>query len=77
MHPPTQLRFAPHHNASVLIQNDRLALAHQLQLCRTARSGWRRLSASTEGVQAFVSQHLISLLMLIFLVVSTVFWLIE
>lgn len=77
MNPSTHLRFEPYHNASALIQNDRLALAHQLQLCRTARTGWRRMSASTEGAQAFASQHLISMLMLIFLFVSAVSWLLE
>jgi hypothetical protein len=77
MNPAGDPRFAPLHNVSVLVQNDRMALAHQLHLCRTERSGWRRMSASTEGVQAFASQHLISMLMLIFVVVSMVAWLIE
>lgn len=77
MNPNTHRRFAPHHNVSALIQNDRMALAHQLQLCRTARMGWHRVHGSTGSAQAFASQHLISMLMLIFLLISAVSWLIE
>jgi hypothetical protein len=76
MNPPTHLRFVPHHNASALIQNDRMALAHQLQLCRTEHSGWQSMSASTEGAQAFASRHLVSVVMLVLVAVSAIDWLI-
>lgn len=76
MNPSTHLHFQPLHNASALIRNDRTALAHQLQLCRTERSGWHHVRGLAAGAQAFAARHLISVLMLLVVIVSSVSWLI-
>jgi len=65
------------HNVSVFIQNDRTALAHQLRLCRTERSGWHQLESLIEGAQAFASRYLISMLVLVLAVFGVVSWLVK
>lgn len=75
MNPHNHLSFKPLHNVTALIQNDRTALAHQLLLCRTERSGWHRVEALMEIAQAFASRHLVSILVLAFTVISMVGWL--
>jgi hypothetical protein len=77
MNSKNHLKFAPFHNVSALIHNDHTALAHQLRLCRTERSGWRHVETLIEGAQAFASQHLISMVLLLFAVTSVVSWLVE
>jgi hypothetical protein len=75
MNPSNHLHFQPLHHASVLIGNDHTALAHQLQLCRTERSGWHHLRNLAAGAQAFAARHLISLLMLVVAIASAISWL--
>jgi hypothetical protein len=76
MNPHNHLSFEPHHNVSALIQNDRTALAHQLLLCHTDRSGWHRVGAVIKTAQAFASRHLVSMLVLVLAVCGTVGWLV-
>jgi hypothetical protein len=75
MNPSSHLHFQPLHNATALIGNDHNALAHQLHLCRTERSGWHLLRSLAAGAQAFAASHLISVLMLVVAIASAISWL--
>ena len=70
-----RLVLNPLNNLSPLIQSDRLALAHQLSLCRTDQSGWHRWAALARAVQAFAAGHLVSSVLLLSIGAYAVAWL--
>lgn len=57
------------------IESDRLALAHQLSLCRTDQSGWYRWATLAHAVQAFTAGHLVSSVLLLLIGAYAVAWL--
>lgn len=65
----------PFENISTFVQSDRLALAHQLSLCRTDQSGWHPWMARARAAQAFAAGHLVSAVLLLSLGAQAMAWL--
>ncbi len=59
------------------VQSDRLALAHQLLLCRTEQSVWRHWVARVRTAQAFAAGHLVSVVLLLSVGAQAMAWLME
>jgi hypothetical protein len=76
MKPKTPMTFKLLHDAPLLIQTDQMALATQMALCRSDRTGRRYLSFLAERTLEFTAQHLISILVLAGVSAFPAFWLI-